>query len=213
MKNLVLLLLFFCFIACKPSTPKMVDVGVTDVPDTKIPQEKRLGGTDLSAKFGMVTLERDGVLCLFTRSAGLLPNSQVPVIVLAFKTPQKVINTTIKESLEICYSGDMGPEEQAETYFYSLQPDGNENLSKNDVAIAAIGGSESLKLSKGVASVDLDGDGKYEYFGQCTSRAGLHSTVWVGKPPSGKVIWHNAHHLEYETIPTCSNKEVHGPDD
>jgi hypothetical protein len=57
--------------------------------------------------------------------------------------------------------------------------------------------------SDGFATGDIDGDGKLEYFRDCTSKEGLHMTVWKGRPLTGIRIWHSYFHFNYDTEPDC----------
>lgn len=52
-------------------------------------------------------------------------------------------------------------------------------------------------------SRDVDHDGNAERFRACTSREGLHLTVWSGEVRH----WHRYHPLGYDTEPTCTPAE------
>ena len=66
---------------------------------------------------------------------------------------------------------------------------------------------KKVKIANGIASVDLNGDKKDEYFRACTSMEGLHLTVWSGKPLIGKRIWHSYYGVGYDTVPSCKEKD------
>jgi hypothetical protein len=74
-------------------------------------------------------------------------------------------------------------------------------------------GSNEVIVKSGIASIDLNGDKKAEYFRACTSMEGVHLTVWSGKPLTGKRIWHNYYYLGYDTEPTCKKKDYEGIDE
>jgi len=54
---------------------------------------------------------------------------------------------------------------------------------------------------------DLDGDGKPEYFRQCTSSEGVHLTIWSGRPLKGTRRWHCYFYLGYDVEPNCTEAE------
>jgi len=58
---------------------------------------------------------------------------------------------------------------------------------------------------------DLDGDGVPEQFRICTSREGLHLTIWSGDALKGKLRFHQYFPLHYEVEPTCTDADYAEP--
>ena len=77
------------------------------------------------------------------------------------------------------------------------------------LGIAVIGAGDSITTRGGKASAQLPGapGGKRLYFRACTSREGMHMTVWSGKPLAGKRVWHAYHYLGYDVEPNCTPKD------
>lgn len=66
-----------------------------------------------------------------------------------------------------------------------------------------------VTVKSGIAELEMPGKTPLR-FRECTSNEGLHLTVWEGKPLVGKRVWQAYHHLLYDTVPTCKQKEVSG---
>jgi len=41
------------------------------------------------------------------------------------------------------------------------------------------------RITNGLANIDLNDDGRKEYFRVCSSQEGLHLTIWSGMPLTG----------------------------
>jgi hypothetical protein len=79
------------------------------------------------------------------------------------------------------------------------------------IAIAIARSEQSFVVKNGIASADLDGDGRAEYFRECTSSEGIHLTVWTGRLLNGQRRWHYYYYLGYDVEPSCKAKEAQGP--
>ncbi len=79
--------------------------------------------------------------------------------------------------------------------------------TNNGFGIGIVNANAQAKIVKGLATIDLNEDGKDEYFRECTSNEGLHLTVWTGKPLIGKRIWHSYYNFNYDTMPNCKEKD------
>ncbi len=73
-------------------------------------------------------------------------------------------------------------------------------------AIAVLGGRIPLTIRNGSTAVDLDGDGVGETLRSCTSREGLHLTVWSGEPLTGTRRWRSCDYRGYDADPTCTER-------
>ena len=75
------------------------------------------------------------------------------------------------------------------------------------MGIAVVNVQSSVRAVRGLASADLNGDGRREYFRMCTSGEGLHLTVWGGRPLRGAREWHRYYYLGYDVVPNCTSRE------
>jgi hypothetical protein len=73
--------------------------------------------------------------------------------------------------------------------------------------IAIVGAPLKFTSRAGTVSIDVDGDGRREYFRTCTSNEGVHLTVWTGLPLKGKPRWRSAYYLGYDVVPTCKEAD------
>lgn len=89
---------------------------------------------------------------------------------------------------------------------YSLKLS-DKNDKNGGFGIGVVGTNSRVKIEKNLTIIDLNNDGKDEYFRECTSNEGLHLTVWTGKPLLGTRIWHSYYHFNYDTEPNCTDKD------
>lgn len=160
---------------------------------------------DFKTRVGVVDVNESGKACLIISNAGLSNGLQVTLIVLANR--QSVVKARIKEKLSksCSYNPDTG-----EVSFYSLEfGSSNTAFEKNEKQAAAIAvvSASRVVVQNAKAGVDLDNDGRREFFRDCTSNEGLHLTVWSGKPLIGKRRWHYYYYLGYDVIPSCKRKD------
>jgi hypothetical protein len=160
---------------------------------------------DFNSQVGVVDATADGKLCLNIANANLIAGTPVSFILL--NKPQRTVRATIEEKLAGSCSRD--PTTSTDALFYSLKFVGKGiDLSEPmAAAIAVVNSANPLSLKRGIASADLDGDGRTEFFRTCTSNEGEHLTVWSGTPLRGKRRWHSYYYLGYDTAPTCKEKD------
>ncbi len=155
-----------------------------------------LGQTRFESMIGSVQFRNEDAPCLTIENASL--RSGQIVYVVTFNDTQSVQRATIDQKLNIgCNLSD-----HEETFsFYSL------NIQDNDAFGIGVINSPIIDVTSGIANVDLNGDGKKEYFRECASNEGIHLTVWTGKPLVGKRIWHYYWYAGYDTEPSCKKKD------
>lgn len=164
---------------------------------------------NFDSQIGVMDVNAKKELCLVIANANLSEGSKVTLI--APNKPQVIGEAVVvgKKLTESCTRDSAISEDKS---FYLLK------LSKNNPrffngenplppSIAVFNSKISFQLIKGIASVDLNGDGKKEYFRQCTSNEGIHLTVWTGSPLSGKRNWHWYYYLGYDVPPNCNAKD------
>lgn len=161
-----------------------------------------IGQSRIDRKLGVVNSVSANEACLAIRNTGLRRNQRIPVILL--HKPQSRVFATVKQKVNKSCSSDIDVFENASFYLIKLP--------KADDVFVGVGivNSERISIVRGNASVDLNGDGKREYFRTCTSNEGVHLTVWTGKPLIGRRIWHSYYYLRYDTEPTCKKKDYEG---
>lgn len=150
---------------------------------------------------------------LFIANEKLMVGDKVQ-IVLPESPSQKILQAEIIEYSECKdeYFGDLEPDNpytKLTPYLLNLSDQSGKN---NGFGIGIVNVNTQTKLEKGMATIDLNEDGKNEYFRECTSNEGLHLTVWTGKPLKGKRIWHSYYNFSYDTKPNCKVKDYEETD-
>jgi len=77
------------------------------------------------------------------------------------------------------------------------------------IGVGSIGTANWRDRSVAMAA-DVDGDGREEFLRACTSREGVHFTVWHNAAMTGARVWHRYHYLGYDVDPTCTPRETGG---
>ncbi|MCU0239401.1 MAG: hypothetical protein MUC29_08160 [Pyrinomonadaceae bacterium] len=164
----------------------------------------------LNAKLGSIETGKQGI-CLKIPNDNLKIGDKVQVVLT--EKPQKVIISEILEKKE-CKGDDYGSWEGIESetgsfyeedfVSYLLKP--LQNVGGLGFAIGIIDSPE-IKIEDGLAKVDIDNDGKEEYFRECTGEESLHLMVWRGKPLIGKRVWKSYYDFSYGTVPTCTKED------
>lgn len=160
---------------------------------------------DFKSQVGVVDVKENGKLCLIIHNPSLSNGVSMNLIVLSNR--QWVTKAIIKEkSAQSC--SDNPDTEDASFYLLQLKPQ-NKTLKIKETPAAALAvlSSTPVKVLHGKASLDLDKDGRREFFRECTSNEGLHLTVWTGKPLQGRRRWHFYYYLGYDVVPSCKRKD------
>ena len=149
-------------------------------------------------------------ICLTTQNSTLKSGDKIQIILA--EIPQKVFQAEVSEKLkEVCSTDDIHYRDFG-GISYSLKLSENDKI-KTYYGIAVINSSNQVKIDKGLAHIDLDKDGKDEYFRECYGEESLHLFVWKGKPLIGKRIWSCIFHFNYNTPPSCKLKDSEGIED
>ena len=160
---------------------------------------------DFQSQVGVVDVKPEGQLCLIINNPSLSNGASVNLIVLSNR--QWVTKASIKEKPDQSCSDNP---DTVGASFYLLERDPKNNvlkLTERPAAAIAVVSSIPVKVVHGRASLDLDKDGRQEFFRYCTSNEGLHLTVWTGKPLQGKRRWHFYYYLGYDVVPSCKRKD------
>ena len=177
-----------------------VQMSVLPTPKTKktFDIHQKIGIADVSDKLG----------CLRTKNGDLAEKTPVSIIISFDYPPLKILTATVGKRLyQSCARRDSetGDKNPGENYFYSLIL--TEKFEDYDVGIAVIQPTKQIQVKNNLASIDLNEDGKLEYFRRCTSFEGLYFNIWTGKPFQGKRIWDSFYYLDYDTKKDCKKKD------
>ncbi len=144
-------------------------------------------------------------------------NIDVSIITSIYDPPQKVLNAKVKKKLNVSCArrfSEEGDKNPGENFYYSLTLTDKEIDEYQEVfGFGVIEPAKLIKVQNNLASIDLNEDGKPEFFRQCGGYEGTHFTIWTGKPLKGKRIWHSFYYVDYDTVPTCKKKDYKGTED
>ena len=166
---------------------------------------------DIGEKIGIV--DSNGK-CFQTRNANLKPDNSISIIWLN-RSSQKVLKAVVEGKLDksCSRSADAGDGSGEMIHYYSLKlNDKNTDNFPGIFGLGIINPNENIRVKNKLASFDINGDEKLEFFRSCTSSEGVHLTIWKGKPLQGKRIWHAYYYLGYDTEPNCKKKDYEGTD-
>jgi hypothetical protein len=184
------------------------------VTPTPIPARTPEPAFNIHSKIGIADVVSDGTGCLRTKNANLAEKTPVSIIISLAEPPQKVLTATVGKKLnESCArrASETGDRNLGENFFYTLNLNEEETEEIGfEVGIAVIRTPKPIQVQNNLASVDLDEDGKPEFFRRCGGFEGIHFTIWTGTPLKGKRIWHSFYYLDYDTQENCNNKDWKG---
>ncbi|HMO82051.1 MAG TPA: hypothetical protein PKD24_14770 [Pyrinomonadaceae bacterium] len=169
---------------------------------------------NIHSKIGIVDVRNNRTSCLRTKNGNLAEKTPVSIIISLDELPQRILSASVEKKLgESCarYASESGDTNPGDNFFYSLilnDYEGEEIVYDNGIAV--IQPERPVLLEDSFAVVDLNDDGKLEYFRRCTGFEGAHFTIWTGKPLKGKRIWHSFYYVDYDTEPNCKEKDWKG---
>ncbi len=157
---------------------------------------------DYESNIGLAT-EQSGTVCLAINNDELATGHRIALVV--FTTPQSIAQTDVLRRLpSSCQSTDAS---NANFAYYELRVvEGT--LAPSAPAVAVVDPAQPLKVLGRFVVGDLEGDRHPEYFRECTSKEGVHLSVWTGKPLRGKRRWHRYYYLGYDVERNCTSKET-----
>lgn len=170
--------------------------------------------TNIYSKVGTVDANGQKGICLQTKNANLVMNTPVSIVIRLDKKPQKVLLAIVEKKLkESCLRdhAEGGDDIEGKDYFYSLTLRKKHTNKKEMIfGIGVIRPAKAIQIKNKLASVDLNKDGRLEYFRSCTSNEGFNFTIWTGKPLQGKRIWHSYYYVDFGTEADCKKKDYEG---
>lgn len=141
--------------------------------------------------------------CLAIKNNEIKSDDKISIVVLG-KHQKVVISTIVKK-----YNSSIGCPQLLDdrksinisegNSFYLIKP-----LSKQiDLGIVLVGKVNNIKEGRELVTVDINRDGKPDYFTECASSEGIHFSVWSEKPWKGKKLWTSYYYLGYDIEPNC----------
>lgn len=186
---------------------------ITKSVNVSTPKQKNKSES-LNSKIGIVTVNKNDVVCLKTENSDLAENTPITIVASLFFPPQEIVLAKVDKKLKSSCENEHF--EQSEDFkdpsYYSLKFPDSEINDKDDVNLtfAIINPAKPAEVHNGLVSVDINSDGKVEYFRHCASYEGTHLTIWTGKPLEGKRIWHTYVYLGYDTEANCKKADYEG---
>lgn len=171
---------------------------------------------DINSKIGIVDGDKDDI-CFRTKNGDLKENTPVSIITLPYESPQKVLNAKVKKKLEEKCSrraSETTDKNPGENFYYSLTL--AEKITDKYLEVFGIGiinPDKPVQIKGKLATIDLNNDGKDEFFRRCAGNEGILLAIWTGQPFKGKQIWHSFYYLDYDTEPNCKKKDSESIDD
>ncbi len=141
--------------------------------------------------------------CLAIKNNTLSKNDKVTIV--SFAQEQQILSSIINKKAESATDcpallADRKKINISAGYsFYLIK----QTREKIDLAIGLVNNPAKLIKLNGQVSGDVNGDGKPEYFTQCSSSEGLHFSIWTEKPDSGEPLWSGYYYLGYDIEPNC----------
>lgn len=161
-------------------------------------------GFDFSKRVGVATVNDKKELCLAIPNSSLIAGSRLALI----KTDgtQSAGEAIVVNPLVAACTENAGTEDGNSYYLLKVTKGGVKFTPSDRVRgpfISIFEVPSPVKVLKGIATSDFDGNAKREYYRQCTSGEGIHLTIWSGRPLVGKRLWNWYHYLGYDVVPTC----------
>ena len=75
--------------------------------------------------------------------------------------------------------------------------------------VALPGALTTRRIASGAVTVQLSVAYPDAQVRSCTSREGLHLTVWAGIPLTSERLWHRYFYLGYDVEPSCEDRDMH----
>jgi hypothetical protein len=161
---------------------------------------------EVNSRIGNVENWSDG-LCFIVQNPDLQPNDKIQVIMLESESPQEVFEAEVAEK-KACKGDGETVLETKNTTEYLLKT--SHEISSIGLGVGIVNPISKAKVAKGIASIDIDGNGKDEYFRDCAGFESSWISVWEGKPLAGKRIWYSQYYLRYDVDETCKKKDYEG---
>ena len=154
-------------------------------------------------RIGVAAASSEGQICLAMPGPALPSGAAVTLI--RPDPRQSVVVATVDRPVPQCerleQSSISGP------YYLVRRPTVAASDSSH-VWVVALGRLTTRRNSSGGIVVQLSAAYQHAQVRACTSREGLHLTVWAGTPLKSRRLWHEYYYLGYDVEPSCRDEEV-----
>ena len=165
---------------------------------------------DYVSQLGAVEPISENELCLIIPNRNLAEGDKIEVIFADDPQAQSSITAVVAKKAERCARKNHEVPEKGFEYLLKVVSGSYQMMpyqELNPVGIAVVGVRQKINFVGGAASLDLEEDGQPDFFRTCTSNEGIHLTVWSGKPLESERKWHWYVDLNFDTVPTCVEKD------
>ncbi|HRH46079.1 MAG TPA: hypothetical protein PKY82_30830 [Pyrinomonadaceae bacterium] len=167
--------------------------------------------TNIYSKVGIVdgSIEK---ICLRTKNGNLTENTSVSIVTSLEESKQKILSAKIKKKLyascsrHFSESTDKNPGK--DFYYLLVLTEKAVDEFQEVFGIGVIKPKNSFKFQNNKASIDLNNDGRTEFFRQCEGFEGALFAIWTGNPLKGKRIWNSFYYVDYDTEKNCTKREL-----
>lgn len=159
--------------------------------------------TKLNSDSGVADLNQKGDVCL-TIPNSKLAKGDVVYLVLPGK-PQSIRAASVRNKLTRSCSDNSDAAAETDSFYLLKLSSGK--LKTGDAAIVLANVKKPENVVGGTAAIDVNNDGKKDFFRACTSREGLWLSIWSGKPLRGKRLWNRYYYLGYDVVPNCKESD------
>jgi len=220
-KILVLVIGFSFFISCQTkvaneNTARKTEAANTNIENTAAakstesapaysPTPSKLSPDEINSRIGNV--EKWGEPCFIIQNPSLKAGDKIQVVMMESESPQEVFQAEVVEK-KACKGEKETVLETANATEYLLKT--SHEISSIGIGVGVVNPLNEAKVVKGIASLDIDGNGKDEYFRSCAGFESLWISIWEGKPLAGKRIWYAKYYLRYDVDETCKKKDYEG---
>lgn len=170
----------------------------------RTPREARKTRFSYSSDIGIVVV-KSGKTCLEIHNASVSPNSKVSLVVPT--VPQSTSDAVvIGRADDLCPTIDPSDSSLDRYEVFTAK----DNTPSSGPSIAILGSIGPFARVGNLMAVDVDNDGRQEFFRSCSSAEGIHFTVWSGKPLEGARRWHQYYYLGYDVAADCTQQDFQG---
>lgn len=182
-------------------------VGLLLAPLTASAQDRAANGTQI----GVVARNLDGQPCLRVADSSLTPGLRLETASIPIDGWSDISGTAVLEIVSVRPGACAGfPGVVGDTDYLLRIIEGTVFALASGPSVAVVGGTARLVYRDGTLHMDLDGDGAPQTFRGCTSREGIHLTLWSGVPLESERLWHVGFPVGYDVIATCTEADVQG---
>ena len=171
---------------------------------------------DINLKIGIVDGHIEKI-CFRTKNGNLAENTAISIVTSLDETPQKILSAKVGKKLKTSCSrraSESTDQNPGQNFYYLLTLIDKEVDEFQEVfGFGLIEPETPLLVQNELASIDLNNDGKFEFFRTCYGFEGVLFAIWTEKPLKGKQIWHSFYYVDYATVPNCKKEDSNVTDD